>query len=576
MNTMNPFSVQIPKLTAWFFLVLVLVSGHLSAAEISVAVDRNPVSIEDSFQITFSANQSPDGEPDFSPLEESFSIRGRSLSNSASIINGKASRSINWILSVQALKAGNLTIPQIKFGNDASKPLAIEVTEANVKNDVKSSPDIFLEVEANPLNPFIQSQILYTLRLFRKIDIVQAQLTEPELPEAVVEKLGEDTTYNTQVKGVSYTVTERKYAIYPQKSGKATIKPLVLNAEVLSGASPAFGGFFNSQTTKTMRVLSREINLEVKPKPAGWGNSPWLPAEQLILKQEFSGDFEQMKVGEPITRTLTVQAMGATVSSIPDLNTVKTNEQLKIYPDQPVLKEQKTSDGLIASREEKIAIIPSKAGKFTLPAIEIPWFNTQSQQTEIAKIPEITLKATGVPAMQTPVAVPASPVASKPNPQYEEITSPAQAKLPESDSNQLWLWVSVFLAVGWLLTVVFFVNRQRSLTSPSPVENQEDLKVRQLVNKLKKACTDNNAIVVKDLLLEWGRRQYAENSLAAIASRCDSELKNEILLLNQVLYAKNADKWQGQNLFKAFGENKTDNKKSSSAEDDKLEPLYRL
>jgi len=52
------------------------------------------------------------------------------------------------------------------------------------------------------------------------------------------------------------------------------------------------------------------------------------------------------------------------------MNTTNTNDQLKAYPDQPVLKEQKKVDGMLAFREEKIALIPSKAGSYTLPAIE--------------------------------------------------------------------------------------------------------------------------------------------------------------------------------------------------------------
>ena len=78
---------------------------------------------------------------------------------------------------------------------------------------------MFLDVKATPEQPYVQSQVLYTLRLYRRVDIAQAELSEPELTDAVVEKLGEDSNYNTVVNGVSYLVTERKYAIFPQKSG---------------------------------------------------------------------------------------------------------------------------------------------------------------------------------------------------------------------------------------------------------------------------------------------------------------------------------------------------------------------
>jgi len=45
---------------------------------------------------------------------------------------------------------------------------------------------------------------------------------------------------------------------FRQKSGKLTIKPLVLTAEVLTSSRPSFNGFFNSQMTKTKRVESKQ------------------------------------------------------------------------------------------------------------------------------------------------------------------------------------------------------------------------------------------------------------------------------------------------------------------------------
>ena len=59
---------------------------------------------------------------------------------------------------------------------------------------------------------------LYTVRLYRRVDVAQAELSEPELADAVIEKLGEDSNYNTVVNGVSYLVTERKYAIFLRKA----------------------------------------------------------------------------------------------------------------------------------------------------------------------------------------------------------------------------------------------------------------------------------------------------------------------------------------------------------------------
>ncbi|MDD5460651.1 MAG: BatD family protein [Methylococcales bacterium] len=555
--------------TCLFFLLLMLVSAPLLAADINVSFDRNPVSLDESFQIIFTANESPDDDPDFSPLEQDFSILGQSKSSSSSWVNGKSSKTIQWTLNVMAKHAGSLVIPPVAFGKDISPSSTILVAQNSGHKAVENDEDLYIEVEAMPEDPYIQSQVIYTLRLFTKVDIAQARLNEPELADAVIERLGEDKNYNTQVNGVNYSVTERKYAIFPQKSGKLTIKPLVLTAEVVPGNSSGYGGFsdfFNSQISKTKHVESKPITLDIKPAPASFTGPHWLPAQQLILKQEWSGDIQHMKVGEPLTRTLTVLAKGTTVGQLPELNTSKTTDQLKAYPDQPVLQEQKKADGLLAFREEKIALIPSAAGTYTLPAIEIPWFNTQSKKIEIARIPETAITALAAEAQ----AVTTAPTVTAVSPQKTEPTPTVQ---PQQDNR--WLWVSIFLASGWLITLIFFLTK-RAIKKPIIEVSDADIKLKEDIQILKKACTENNAVAAKDALLKWGRKKYKIANLGALAVFCEARLRDEILHLNEILYGRKAEQWQGKKLFQAFTENNAREKIASSKEDSSLEPLYRL
>ncbi|WP_340120972.1 BatD family protein [Methylobacter svalbardensis] len=555
-----------------FFLLLLLsfVPANVLAAQISVSFDRNPVSLNESFQIIFTANDAPDKDPDFAPLEQDFEILGQSQSSNSSWVNGQSSRTIQWTLNVMAKHSGSLIVPEVRFGDDVSQPTPILVTEATVNKAVETDDDLFLEVEANPQSPYVQSQVLFNVRLYRRVEITQAALNEPELGDAVIEKLGDDSNYNTQINGVNYLVTERKYAIFPQKSGPVTIKPLVLTAEVVANSRPDFNGFFSAKTTRTKKISSKSVILEVKPIPATFTGKHWLSAEQLVIKEEWSGDNQQMKVGEPLTRTLTLLAKGTTVGQLPELNAGKTDEQLKTYPDQPVLREQKKPDGLIAFREEKIAVIPSKAGFYKLPAIEIPWFNSQSQKMEIAKIPETTITALEAAGILPDMAVPVAPATA----QLQQKVEQATPIINQPQQQNIWLWVSVFLGLGWLATLIYFLVK-RPAKKPVVEKNEREIGLEACVKSLKKACADNNAVAAKDALLAWGRQKSGAASLGAIAAESDARLRDEILYLNQVLYGKGVEQWQGKKLFQAFVENKA-REKIAVADDDKLEPLYRL
>jgi len=567
---LNDEAMNIIKKLFFLLLLLNLVPGNVFAAQIGVSFDRNPVSLDESFQIIFTANDTPDNDPDFGPLEQDFEILGQSQSSNSSWINGQSSKTIQWTVNVMAKHPGSLVVPAVKFGDDASQPASVLVTQATANKAVDTDDDLFLEVEATPQSPYVQSQVLYTVRLYRRVEIAQASLNEPELGDAVIEKLGDDSNYNTQINGVNYLVTERKYSIFPQKSGSLTIKPLMLTAEVVANTRPNFNGFFNSQMTKTKKISSKSVTLDVKPAPATFTGKHWLSAEQLVLKEEWSGDNQQMKVGEPLTRTLTLLAKGTTVGQLPEINIGKIDDRLKTYPDQPVLQEQKKPEGLIAFREEKIAIIPSKAGFYKLPAIEIPWFNSQSQKMEIAKIPETAITALDAAGTQQAPVIPVAP-AEVQQPQKAEQLTPITT--PPQQQN-IWLWVSVFLASGWLATLAYFLIK-RSAKKPVAEKSEREIRLEDSVKSLKKACADNNAAAAKDALLAWGRQKYGAASLGAIAELSDARLRDEILYLNRILYSREPDQWQGKKLFQAFVENKA-REKIAATDDDKLEPLYRL
>ena len=545
----------------WFWL-----SAVAGAAEIGVTVDRNPVGLNESFQITFTAAEQPDGSPDFEPLRQDFEIVNQQRSTSASWVNGKSSRSEQWILTVLAKRSGELTIPAIAFGADSSKPLALTVTES--AQPTAKDDELFLEVSATPEQPYVQAQVIYTLKLFRRVQITQASLSEPEIKDALVEKLGEDSTYSTQIKGVDYWVTERKYAIFPQQSGLFTIAPLVLNAEYISSLQqPRFNGFFNRPSTETRRVVSKAVTLNVRAVPAEFKGA-WLSAESLELSESWSDSSLQAKVGEPLTRTLSLKAKGATVGQLPELFDKTPIDGIKTYPDQPLLHEDKQSDGLSASREEKIVFIPSKPGEYSLPALKIQWFNSKTQKIEVAALPAVNIKALASAEVATPMV---SATESKPE-QASPMTATPIAITTDS-RVRLWQAVSAVLAMGWLLTVIGFVRvgRQQRQTGAGNMALSES----PLEKAIKRACWENNPQAAKQLLLQWGKAEFGADSLAGLASRCEQPLRDEIEDLNRLLYAPGGREWQGRDLWTAFS-GQVRRATAPVSLGDGLEPLFKI
>ncbi|MDO7596502.1 MAG: BatD family protein [Pseudomonadota bacterium] len=559
---------QVVRSSISVMLLFMLFSASVSAAKIVVAVDRTPITITDSFQLTFSTTDSPDDDPNFAPLKQDFDILNQQKSSQLSWLNGSTKKTIRWTLSVMAKRSGNLQIPAISFGNDMSQPLSITVIETTPLNAISEYNELFLEVEASPTNAYVQAQVLYTVRLYQRINLAQATLSDPKLDNAVVEKLGEDHQYNTKLKGVSYLVTERKYAIFPQQSGVNTIAPLVLTADVITDDPRSrFNSFFSNQNTLTKRILSKEINLNLQATPAGFEGDHWLPAEQLALKETWSNDTLQVKVGEPITRTLTILAKGATSSQLPELSTQQVTQELKVYPDQAVINDQKSGDGIIAIREQKIAFIASTAGNFILPTINVPWFNTQTQEMEQAQLPAVTLVAIASEPANPSVKAPAIQSSQQP----PEITPTPSAIAP----SNIWFWATLGFGIAWMLTLLFIFwsrfNKPR-IKIKSTMENTP-VKLKEIIKELKIACAENNPQSAQQALIKWATFSYKITNLVELNTYCDAAFQAELTKLNQALYGKDKLAWDGSGLLQEVVAKQT-KQSSSKSVDEPLVPLY--
>jgi len=537
-----------------FLFILLIASANTFAETINVYSDRNPVKLDESFHLTFKSTDAD--SPDFSPLKKDFEILSQNQSTQIQIINGQQSRTKQWTLTVMAKRTGNLTIPAITFGQEQTTPTTISV-QAPEKTTEKAQEPLFLEVEATPETPYVQSQVIYKIRLFYALNLQGASLSEPSFSggEVLVKQLGKDRQYQTQRDGKPFSVFERKYALFPQQSGPITIEAINLQAQVIENRDPRFNNFFNQPHIKRLR--SNAIKLDVKPIPSTFKGKNWLPANALTLKDNFSDTLPEFKEGEPVTRTLTLSADGLTVGQLPEFMKFRKNtENLKQYTDQPKLDEQMTYQGIKSARQEKIAIIPSKAGEYTLPAIEIPWWNTQTNEMAIAKLPTRIIKV----AQEQPL------------PPVNQTPAPKVTVVPQDNSyNSYYERLNFIFAFGWIVTLIAWWRTMRGNNKPISKEKQRDKPID--LKTLKKACHNNNAQEAKDALLVWAKA----HSLGEISWHCAEPLQAEIQRLNQFLYSNSGENWQGAHLWKAFKAHQPEKvrKKQSIGDGDGLAPLYQ-
>ena len=568
-------------LTVFLFMLCIPAQGQ--AADINASVDRSIVHDGESLQLDLEASSSVDNDPEFAPLEKDFDILSRNKSTSMQIINGQISRKTRWSLMLMPKRSGTLRIPAITFGKDKSNPVTISVKSGQSSQPSSAADDVFIQVSATPQRSYVQAEILYTVRIFLAVNMNNASLSEPGLSDAdaVIEKLGDDRQYQTNHQGRRYQVYERQYAIYPQRSGKLRIEPVVFNAQLVNNSRYMFSPF--SQQGQTRRLRSKAIDIDVKPIPAQYKSKHWLPARKLSLQEQWPTEPPKFKVGEAVTRTLTLRAEGLTAAQLPEIDEGAGND-FKTYPDQASLDDQKQDKGIIGTRTEKIAMIASHAGEYTLPEITINWWNSQTNRSETARLParKITVLAGDGSRQPTITAKPQDKQAQKTALPSPADTATSSSASPRDSGNGFWPWLSLVLALGWLGTLVLMWTRRHRQTIATAEQLTEDtmakqLSVKQVEKNIRRACLANDGHACKEALLAWARLHYPQDnpsSLGDLTKYLNNELAGHIATLNKTLYSQSTESWQGNTLWTAW--DKTDNKNNQTKKDQRsvLAPLY--
>ncbi|TNF34875.1 MAG: protein BatD [Gammaproteobacteria bacterium] len=558
-------------------LFLLLFSHLLLAASITAQTDRSSIGINESFSLILEATGSVDDDPDFTPLEQDFDILNRSQSSNISYINGNYSRTQTWTLQLMAKREGVLNIPSLSFGKDTSPQIRIMVKPAG-KTD-PATQDIFIEAEVSTSNAYVQQQIVFTLRLLTAVNLSGVNFSDlkTENIDTRIEALNDGKQYRTQRGNRTYLVVEKQYALFPQQSGTLHIPSLLVEATLGARAQSLFDPF--NRSAQIQRFRSKTFDISINNIPAGYQAKTWLPATELQLVEEWP-DKTELKAGEPITRTISILANGLTAEQLPELmfNDVP---DIKQYPDQASLNNSKQDDGIIGIRQQKIALIPVKGGSYTLPAIQIPWWNVKTSKMEIAQLAERSFKVARSPASaqaQAPLQNESAVNDTTP----DDTTETIGATVTSTDSNSSYgLWLSLFFATGWLATGLgWWLSSPKQPSSSQPTQTAAaSSSLKHALKQLHTACDMNDASACRNNLLAWGKAVFGDHTVHTLEDVATlsglPQLQEQIRQLNHHLYSPQGASWQGQTLWQIIQQFKSDQRVMPD-EASSLEPLYKL
>jgi len=511
-------------------LLLLCAIPSFAATKLQASVDKNPVLAGEFFMLNISVDDNVKGEqPDTSVLLKDFVVGPTSLSTRTNIINGSINKQTTWSVKLMTRTEGQYTIPSFTVSGLSSQPIDLTVTKRAANAD--NNNDIFVKTSLSSNSLYVQEAGVYTLKLYLAKELLDGSLSTPSMEDAQLTQLGKQTESYELVDGKRYLVITREYLIQPQKSGPYTI------------AAPVFQGRVQ-QNYRQLEVsaIGEDQQIEIKPIPSDYKGA-WLPSELVNLGEEWQPSDDTIEVGTPITRTITLTALGVTKEQLPDIE-MPTINGIRSYPDQKENNNAVRNGRVVSQQTASYALLPQTPGNYTLPEIKLPWFNTKINRISFATLP--ARKITVTPS-STVVNTPVNTEQSIDNTPVDETKADANTSAQMQTARSytpLWLIaVAVLGYILWIGTAIYYWFTRSNINT---IEKVKPLPTPLSKPSLKKLLNIQKAGDVKAFYNELNNYavQITKQDTGAIDELCrrinNSQLSTEVIQLQAQLYGNKA------------------------------------
>jgi len=486
------------------FLILLLFNINMSAG-VDVSISSPVVYKGDIVNFTISADGNNIEFPELQQIA-GYRVIGTSSSQSINIINGNTTKTISKTYSFKPNKSVIIPSLTVKVDGDIYKTEELKVRVLKPQASKNGEPFV-LEMRLNKKEAFVgeavELQVIFKRKLNAKID--KLQLGEPKLEDFWVKRVQRIEQGSEQ----DYITETKYYQLFPQKSGEFKIPSL----EALIGRIEQRGGggifndpFFSSFTQQLnwKKIYSNEQNLTVHPLPNGLELYGTYSIKATV-------DKKRVQANKPINLTIEVAGQG----NIDDVK--KFNPKIDntiIYADEPKIS-SKLIDGVYQGTfKQKIAIIADS--NFTIPSMELKYFDKNTKEIKIVKTEPIDIEVIGGEnhlSKTKTSSIEISPNSIIQKPQIKTIT-----KTVKEDSYIKYL----FLLVGYILgsvSILGFYNYR----------NRNSKKESNIVKAIRKAKDDRALFNIllpfakKDKIISKALNRLEENIYRGGQNKIDRE-----------------------------------------------------
>jgi len=391
----------------FFFGIICVVCLLVGWAQVSTAggadlrvdlrLDRETATLTDSvrLEVVISGTRERNKEPRILGLE-AFRVSKGGTSSRLQITNGQVEASVEYTYLLKPKQTGEFTVgpAEITVEGKTARSGAVTLTVKDLPERQGDRGRLFLTAELTPQTVYVEQQVVYTLRLYRRIKVSDLSLSLPETKDLIFKKLGDPSEHEAVYQGQTYQVVEVRYGLSPSKPGVYRMEPARMGMTVYEPRDRRRRGFFDDpffssfSAGKPATVTGNALVLQVlklpeDDRPAGFSG--------LVGEFRISAGLtpSQVRQGESATFTLVVTGEG-NINRIPDLS-VPEIAGVKVYADQPVLETDVRDRGLAGSKTMKWALVPEREGTFEIPSLSLSFFDPNRETYEVLKTLPLSL-----------------------------------------------------------------------------------------------------------------------------------------------------------------------------------------
>jgi hypothetical protein len=365
-----------------------------------------------------------------------------------------------------------------------------------------------------------------------------------DLADAIVIFQERGFNFSDRVNGETFAGQRRQYLIYPTRPGTVTI----------SGEEVILSYAVDARPSPPAPYGIPDVRIEATVPEDAEGLDYFFAATAFSLEDRFNRARDGLKVGDSLTRTITMTADDAFAMMIPSLN-FEPIAGLAVYPEQPELNDEGGQRGetRVGSRVESVTYLMQEKGEYRLPKVEVSWWDSRTKRMRRESLPEVGFTVAPNPSLNEEIPLPPDDV-------EDSETETDGSALNWRDVARRWAGpIAGIVLLAWVVVRLMKKYLPRYRARREEERRRRESSEAFFFERFKRAGVSGNPSATFRELMFWLDRFESKPGVATlrgfVSSVRDRQLVKQARQLSDALFARRAQDvegpWSGARMVKS-------------------------